>query len=75
MEPSPAGWQSLAFTQLSCHCLTGEALRIAVRPLTFEHQGIVVMNLEAQISGGSWATKGKTCFFGVVESLEAEGGC
>lgn len=43
------------------------------QPLTFEHQGIVVMDLQAQISGGAWATKGKTCFFRVVESLEAEG--
>jgi len=46
-----------------------------MRPLTFKHQGIVVMNLEAQISGGARASEGKTCFFGVVESLEAEGGC
>lgn len=73
MKPSLAGWQSLVFTQLSCQCFTGEVWGVPTHPLTFEHQGIVVMDLEAQISGGAWATKGKTCFFRVVESLEGKG--
>jgi len=55
-------------------CLAGKALGVTIPPLTSEYQWIVVVNLKAQMSGGAWTTKGNSCFFGVVESLEREGG-
>lgn len=58
-EASPEGVRaSLEFPQLSCHGLAGKAVGSSTQPLTFEHQGIVVMDLQTQISGGAWATKG-----------------
>lgn len=38
--------------------------------LTFQQQGIVVVDFQAQIFGGAWTPKGEPCVFGVVKGLE-----
>lgn len=56
--------------------ITGRGELVSVGPwqlgLTFEFQGIVVVNLQAKVSRGTCAAKRESSFFGVVKCLKGE---